>query len=110
MNGRLAAQHAACELDGAIGDHLVRVHVRLRAGARLEHAERELAIEPAIDDLLRRAHDQVDLLRRQHAEPTVRNGGALLHDAEGAYDRAPPAEAIERNGEIQERALRLRAP
>ena len=35
VDGRLGAQLAAHQLDGAVGDHLVRVHVALGAGARL---------------------------------------------------------------------------
>ena len=65
MDRLLRADDAARELDRAVGDHLVGVHVRLRAGAGLEHDQRKFAVPAAVDDFLRRAHDQVRLVRRQ---------------------------------------------
>ena len=48
----LAAQLAAGQLDGAVGDDLVGVHVRLGAAAGLPDAERELVVELPVDDLV----------------------------------------------------------
>src|SRR5437868_5460001 len=53
------ADRAAGELDGAVGDDLVGVHVGLRATAGLEHHQRELPVELAVDHLLRRSDDQI---------------------------------------------------
>jgi hypothetical protein len=63
LRADLAAQH----LDGAVGDHLVGVHVRLRAGTRLPHHEREVVVELAVDDLLRRRDDGIGQPRVQLA-------------------------------------------
>jgi hypothetical protein len=70
----------ARELDRAVRDHLVGVHVGLRAGSGLEHDQRELGDELPVDDLLRGADDQVALVARQLARPAVRKRRALLHD------------------------------
>ena len=45
--GFLMPMLAAGQLDGAVGDHLVDVHVRLRAAAGLPDAEREVVVELA---------------------------------------------------------------
>src|SRR5205085_9930803 len=48
----LAAHLTAGQLDGPVGDHLVGVHVGLRAAAGLPDAQREVAVELAGDDLV----------------------------------------------------------
>ena len=50
MNGLLGAEFAAENLVGAIGDHLVQIHVRLRAGAGLPDHQRKMIIEAAVDN------------------------------------------------------------
>ena len=52
MDGRLGAHLAAEQLDGAVRDHLVHIHVGLRAAARLEDDQREVLGESAGDDLV----------------------------------------------------------
>ncbi len=49
-----AAHHAAGDLNSAVGDDLIGVHVALRAGAGLEHDEGKFGIPFASDDLLGR--------------------------------------------------------
>ena len=84
VHGRLAAQHAAGHLDGAVGDHLVGVHVGLGARAGLPHAQREVVVELAVDDLLGRGGDQVTDRGVQLAKGDVRARCGLLEDAKGA--------------------------
>ena len=48
MNLDCAARELAC----SVGDHLVGIHIRLRAGAGLEHRERKLGIELSVNDFL----------------------------------------------------------
>ena len=99
---------AAEHLDGAVGDHLVGVHVGLRAGAGLPDDQREMVVELAVDDFLRRLDDRLAELRVEPAELHVGFGRGALDDAERAHDRQRllfPADL-----EIAERALRLRAP
>jgi hypothetical protein len=110
MDRILAADGATGELDRAIGDHLVGVHVRLRARSGLEHHQRKLAVPMAVDDLLGRAIDEARLVRGQHGELRVRTCRRLLDDAERAHHRPPEAEARDPDRKIVDRALRLRAP
>ena len=53
------------ELVGAVGQHLVHVHVGLRAGARLPHHEREVGVMPSGEHLVRRGADEVARLGAQ---------------------------------------------
>ena len=97
------------ELDRAVGDHLVGVHVRLRARAGLEHDQRKLGIERAVDDFLRGTLDQ---------RPSPGNTPSaalaarrrLLDEAEGAHHRPAEREAGHADREVLDRPLRLRAP
>jgi hypothetical protein len=84
----LAAHDAAGELDGAVADHLVDVHVGLRAAAGLPHAQREVVVELAVDDLVGGVDDALDLVPRQLTELAVGQRGGLLEDAERADHRA----------------------
>ena len=106
--GVFAAQLAAGELDGAVADDLVYVHVRLRAGAGLPHAEREFAVECASDNLIRHASNELSLPPRRRTDFGVDQRGGLLDVRVGAtdLDRHP----VVADGEVDERALRLRAP
>ena len=54
MDRLFGADLAAEDLDSAIGDDLVHVHVGLGAGAGLPHHQREIAGEPTLDDLIGR--------------------------------------------------------
>ncbi len=51
VHGRLAAQLPAQQLDRAVGDDLVHVHVGLRARARLPHHQREVIVQLSTDHL-----------------------------------------------------------
>ena len=71
MHRFVRSERLARELIGAVGDHLVRVHVALRAGSRLKHDERKLRIERAGDHLIRRPRDQVRAILGDRAELAV---------------------------------------
>ena len=64
MNRLLAAQHAAGQLDRAIRNHFIRVHVGLRATARLPHPQRKMLIELALDHFVTRLYDKLQLVAR----------------------------------------------
>ena len=108
VDGRLAAELAAGQLDGAVGDHLVDVHVRLRAAAGLPDDQRKVVVQIAGDDLIGGAHDQVALAHLQHAELRVGERRRLLEDPEGAHhlDR----HAFAADAEVVARPFGLRAP
>ena len=106
----LRSDHAAGDLDGPVGDHLVGVHVGLRAGPGLKHDQRKLIVELAVDHLFGGANDEVDLVLRQLAEFEVRQRRAFLEEPEGANHRPAPAVPLDADGEILPRPLGLRAP
>ena len=95
-------------LDGAVRDHLVGVHVGLRAGAGLPDHQRKLAVVLAVDHLLRRRDDGLGKLRIEIAQRVVGLGRALLDDAQRADQGKRHALAADL--EIAEAALGLRAP
>ena len=53
----LVTEIAAENLDGAVGEHFVHIHVRLRARTRLPDDEREIAVKLALKGLVRRLND-----------------------------------------------------
>jgi hypothetical protein len=108
VDRRLAADGGTRELDGAVGDHLVDVHVRLRAGAGLPDIERKLAVELALDHLVADAGDEIGHPARQQAELGIDPRRRLLDVAIGMRDGE--RHAIVADGEVDQRALRLGAP
>ena len=88
------------QLNGAVGDDLVDIHIGLRAAAGLPNAQWELVVELAGDDFVGGAHDQPGLFRRQLAEVFVHEGGGLLQDAEGADQLR--RHGVAANGEVDQ--------
>ena len=108
MNRFLRAHFAAEHFNGTVGNHLVGIHVGLRTRARLPDDQREVGVELALDDFLRRLDDGLAKLRVEPAKLHVDLGRGALDDAQRPHDRCRlllPADL-----EIAERALRLRAP
>ena len=70
------------ELEGAVGDHLVRVHVRGGARAALEDVEAEFVVELARDDLLAGPLDALQDLLAELAAVEVRARGRELDHRE----------------------------
>ena len=100
---------AAGELDRAVRDHLVDVHVGLRAAAGLPDAQREVVVELAGDDLvggLRRCRSAFSAASLP--EVAVDERGGLLEDGHAADDRARHAVGADR--EVVQRALRSARP
>ena len=110
VDGGVGAARRAGQLVGAVGDHLVGVHVGLRAGSRLEHQEGELGVERAVHDLPGGAGDELGALVREPPELLVGARRRQLEDAAGTDDGPSPAEPLAAGGEVLEGALRLRAP
>ena len=67
VNRLFRSHDPAREVDRAVRDHLVGVHVGLGSRAGLEHDERELVVELPIHNVLRGPYDEVDLIGRQLA-------------------------------------------
>ena len=87
MNRLLGAEFAAEQLVGAVGDHLVEVHVGLGAGAGLPDHQRKVIVELALDHLARGADDGAGAARIEQAEFAVGLGGGEFDDAERMDDR-----------------------
>src|SRR5439155_20937644 len=71
---------------GKRGDHLVRVHVRRGAGARLENVDRELVVELAGSDTVRCGGDPLRLLRIEQPELGVHARSSGLDPPQPACD------------------------
>ena len=110
MHRLVRAERLAGELIRAIGDHLVRVHVALRAGAGLKDDQRKLRIERAGNHFIRRARNQLGALRRDGAELAVGERRRFFQQPEPANDRTRPHESRDADREEVARPLRLRAP
>ena len=108
MHRRFLAALAAEHLVGAVRDHLVQVHVGLRAGAGLPHDQRKVAVELAVDHLLRGRRDRARALRVENAERPVHLRRRALDQRHRADQRL--RHALLADAEILQRALRLRAP
>ncbi len=104
----LAADDAAGELDRAIRDDLIRVHVRLRPAAGLPDEERKVIVQLALDHFVRRGGDRAGERARQQTEFGVRLGRGSLQEPERANQR--PREVLDPDAEVVQRPLRLRAP
>ena len=52
---------SAMNLNGSIGDHFVKIHVRLRTAAGLPNTQRKMVVKLAFDNLVASPHDQIRL-------------------------------------------------
>ncbi|MHC2439591.1 hypothetical protein ACVMB0_006966 [Bradyrhizobium sp. USDA 4451] len=108
MDRLLGAELAAEHLVGAVGDHLVDVHVGLRAGAGLPDDQRKMIVELAVDHFLRCAGNGVGAARIELAEFAIGLGGRELHHGKRVDDR--DRHPVVADFEILPRAFGLRAP
>ncbi len=108
MYRRLGAARAAQHLVGAVGDHLVDVHVGLGAGAGLPDHQRELIVEPAGDDLIGGGNDRLGAACIERTELPIGFGGGALDERQRGDQRA--RHALFADAEIVAGALGLRAP
>src|SRR5687767_1699085 len=106
---RLFTPHdAASELDRAVRDYLVGIHVSLRPTARLPDAQRKVSVEIAFDDFVAGLDDEAGFIRRQLSEFLVYLRGSFFENAKRANHLA--GHAIAANVEVVERAFGLRSP
>ena len=108
MHRFLGAEFAAENLVGAVGDHLVEVHVGLGAGAGLPDHKRKMIVELAFDHLARGADDGAGAACIEQAEFPVGLGGSEFDDAERMDDG--DRHAIMADLEVLARTLGLCAP
>ena len=108
MDRRFRAEFLAELLVGAVGDHLVDVHVGLGAGAGLPDKKREMIVELAVDDLLRGLHDRLAAPAVERSKLEIGFRRRALDDGERSDKRA--RHALLADAEIAARALGLRPP
>ena len=108
MDRRLAAERRAGELAAAVGDHLVDVHVELRAAAGHPDMQREHVVMLAGQDLVADLHDQAVRLVVEPLAGMVGVGRRLLQDGVGGDHLA--RDQVLADAEMLERPLGLRAP
>ena len=90
---RVVPFRLAQDLQGAIRDHLVRVHVDGGAGAALDRVHDELVVKLARNHVVRGRGDGVRDPRREVPGVAVGQGRRLLHDRHGADERRVQAVA-----------------
>ena len=75
----VASLRIAAQLEGAVAEHLVHVHVDGRTRTALNRVDGELVDVPACNDLVRRLHEHVADLVRETAGVHVRESRCLLY-------------------------------
>ena len=102
----------ACKLIAAVGNDLVRVHVRLRAGAGLPDDQRKMLQKRAGNDLVGRLLDHSQLFRRHFLglQLVVGLRRRFFQDAERMDDLLRHGLDADADGEILMAAFRLCAP
>ena len=108
VNRRFAALGAGQNLVRAAGDHFVGVHVRLGARTRLPHHQRELIGQRSAHNFACGSDNRFAQLGIKHAQRHVGFGRRQLLQAKRADQRRWHAFAA--NREVDDAALRLRAP
>jgi hypothetical protein len=103
----LRAERAAGQLDRAVGDDLVDVHVALRAAAGLPDAQREMIVEFSGGHLVGGLHDEVGYFRLHLAEVEVDQRARFFQDAKRVDDFQ--RHAVRADVEMDERPRGLRA-
>ena len=78
MHRLLRAHLTAGDLDRAVGDDFVDIHVRLRARARLPYAQREMRREFSGDYFVGGLHDEIGFLFIELAEVVIDERGGLF--------------------------------
>ena len=108
MSVLVFAELAAQQLRGAIGDHLVGVHVEADARARLKHVDHEVrgpTCPPG--PLSRLAMMALAVFRVHQAEFAIGLGRRLLHHGDGANQRGMGVQSAD--GKVLDRAGGLNA-
>ena len=108
VHRRFRAARRAKLFIGAIGDHFIDVHVRLRAGAGLPDDKRKMRVEFAGDDFLRRIDDRLRHIRLDQALFGVDLRRRQFHPRQRVND--VDRHLLTANRKIFFRALCLRAP
>ena len=108
MNEAAAAARTTEALGREVGEHLVDVHVRLRARTGLPDRQRELVGEPSAQHLLRRERYRAGLVGIEQTQIAVDLRRSSLHMRESSDQLG--RHALGGNLEVLDRALGLGTP
>jgi hypothetical protein len=108
VDRRFARERRASKLAAAIRDHLVHVHVELRAAARHPDVQGKHVVVLAGEDFVADLRDQPVGFVSQPLAGVVGNGSRLFED--GISRNHLTRDQILADAEMLERALRLRSP
>ena len=108
MDRRLAPHAAAGPFDGAVGDDLIGIHVRLGAGAGLPDAEGKMGVQGAGDDFISGRGDHGAKTGGHFPEVGIDQGAGFFENPEGADQGT--GHHIAADGKILQGALRLGTP
>ncbi|MDQ1206694.1 hypothetical protein QE377_003053 [Microbacterium sp. SORGH_AS 862] len=107
---RVLALGVTEDLQGPVGDDLVRVHVGRRARSALDDVDDELVRERAASDLAAGSRDGVGAHRIEQAEVAVGEGCSLLHEREPAQEERIRADRHTGHREVVPGAGRVDTP
>ena len=108
VHGLFATHRAAEQLDRAVGNDLVGIHVRLRARAGLPNDERELIVQLAIHHFRGRRHNGFADFLVQHTQIHIHLRGSPLQHAKRPHQRL--RHRLATDFKVHQRARRLRTP
>ena len=97
------------DLQGAVGDHLVDVHVGRGARAALDHVDDELVVKAPGGDLVAGLRDRVALVLAEHPEFGIGQCRGLLDESERVDETREVAQRDSGDREVLHGAQRLHA-
>src|ERR1044072_2440908 len=108
MDRLLASHNAAGNLNRAVRDYFVGVHVGLRAAAGLPNTQGKVIVELSFNHFITSLHDELRLVVRQLAEFFINERSGLFENAERANHLA--RHPVVTDIEMMKRALCLSPP
>ena len=105
----VGALFMAEDLEGEVGDDLVRIHVRRGAGPALDHVDDEVLVPLSGENTVAGPADRGGNVRIEHAEFGIGLGGGFLDVSEGVDEVLEMREPDPGEGEILDRPRRLDA-
>ena len=108
MHRLLRSHLSARNLNRAIRDDLIHIHIGLRARPRLPNPQRKLVIQLPRNHFVRRQRNELRLIRSKFAQILIHQRASLLQRAKSPNQLR--RHDIPPNIKMQKRALRLRPP
>ena len=110
MKIRVIAERLAHELEAAVCDDLVRVHVGRGSCATLNNSDHELVVELATDDLLAHLIDQIGFACGERTQFFIGTRCGLLHHSERLNEFRVHGDGSARDREVLPGSLGMDSP